>query len=263
MENTELSRQTIAVETTVYDLIETINNSKRIEDACSHVEQFLLGMGYNLLSVKFCDTLDEHPAVRPFGKFPCAISELSKKMLSTGGCPISKEALRHLSPFDALTIDAARYTDFLSKRFLDELRKMEHKHIAVIPILIGRGLFICNVGLNQTSFKGEAREELVSVMCQVMVNLLTRFSDLATYFEPRRLSLTEAEMVLLVSNGSTVSEIAESMSLSDITVRAYLENACKRVGAKTIHHLVAKSLAWGEIPNLHAVEDSDKGHSPR
>ena len=101
----------------VLDLLTVVRSCQNIEDACLLLESFLKERGAVLLSVKFCDIDDRKPAIRPFGRYPCAISQLSAELRESGGCPLTKEAIKQLAPFDALLIDDRKYPDFLSKRF--------------------------------------------------------------------------------------------------------------------------------------------------
>ena len=73
-----------------------LHEAKDIAQACEAIEQNLQIEGYDLLSVKFCDTLDQKPALRPFSRYPRAISELSTALRDKGGCPISREVLARL-----------------------------------------------------------------------------------------------------------------------------------------------------------------------
>lgn len=252
MNLTENFDKTFEVESSVRELLNEINKSDTVQEACVLLEKYLLGLGHRLLSVKFCDTKDEQPPIRPFVRYPSALSELSENLSETGGCPISREALHRLTPFDALDIDSSRYADFMSKRFLEELAKLDYLQVAVIPVLIGRGFFVCNIGVNDGSFVGEAREELVSTICIVFVNILRKFEILTVAFRPKRLSLVEAEIILLLCNGNTLSEVAASVGFSEFAVIAFLEQAKVNMKAKTVYHLIAKAVAQGEVPNLLA-----------
>ncbi len=216
------------------------------------IEDQLQSMGYNLLSVKFCDTLDEKPAVRPFSRYPKAISELSAALRAQGGCPISKEVLTRLSPFDAKTIEMVNYSGFLDARFLQELAKMEHQHIAVIPIIFGRGLAVYTVGMKGHRFVDGTREEIVNFVCNANAVLLCTFPEIATLFEPKKLTLLEAQIVSLFGNGNSLSEISTTTGLSDITVNMILNLAAEKLGARNQAHLLTRALATGEILNMQS-----------
>ncbi len=123
-----------------FSLSRNIADSDNLENACQVYEEYLKQYGLSLLSVKFCDVEGEHPALRPFAGYPNAISKLSGELRDIGGCPITKEAIKQLAPFDAVQINSRDYTDFLSARFLAELKKMDHHHIAVVPLLVGTGI---------------------------------------------------------------------------------------------------------------------------
>ena len=67
-----------------------------------------------------------------------------------------------------------------------------------------------------------------------------------------RLSNRERECLRHVAAGCSMKEVAKALALSPYTVREYLDNASRRLGARSLPQLV--SLAWqrgeidGELP---------------
>lgn len=234
-------------------LVDEMCLARDVNSACTILEKQLQVMDSDLLSVKFCDLLDEKPAIRPFGAYPNSISQMASKLQSSGGCPISKEAQQRLAPFDAMSIDHSMHLDFLSSRFLRELKKMDHAHIAVIPVVFGRGLAVFTIGLNEKRFEGRVRETLINFICNATASLIGRFPDVANIFEAKQLSSIEARSVLLCSNGHSDLEIGKVMSLSEHAVSTLLRNATKKLGAKNRSHLTSKALALGEISNMQCT----------
>ncbi len=208
---------------------------------------------FELLSIKFCDLQDEKPAIRPYGAYPQIMSDLAVDLRDTGGCPISKEAQRRLSPFDAMGIQQADHFDFLSKRFLQELRKMNHAHIAVIPIVFGRGLAVYTVGLKEKKFEGQLREALIGLICNATAALIGQFPDVSKLFEAKLLSSGEAHCVMLGSNGHSDAEIGAILGFSHFVVDAYFKSAAEKMGAKNRSHLTSRALAKGEISNVQCT----------
>jgi len=223
-----------------------------VEAACEILDEQLNIQGNDLLSVKFCDLMDEKPAIRPFGRYPRVVSEMATELRQIGGCPISREAQLRLRPFDAMEIEKSAYPDFLSARFLQELKKMDHKHIAVIPIILGRGLGVFTVGLNEQRFEGRKKDALVNFICAATSCLVSHFPEVSTIFETKKLFSMESQCVLLCSNGHTDAEIGKVMNLSEITVAMILSRAAEKLGAKSRAHLVSKALAAGEISNMQS-----------
>ncbi len=238
------------------DLIALANQLRSAKDvnwACAVLSQQLKLLNFELLSVKFCDLQDEKPPIRPYGAYPRVISDLAVELRDTGGCPISKEAQQRLSPFDAMHIQQTAQFDFLSKRFLQELQKMNHAHIAVIPIVIGRGLAVYTIGLMDTKFIGETREMLVGLICSATTLLIGQFPDVSTLFEAKLLSSNEARCVMLGSNGHSDFEIGKILGLSEHVVKHLFDSAADKLEAKTRPHLTSKALARGEISNMHCT----------
>lgn len=230
-------------------LISDLANSKDIPSACLVLKDYLSDMGFELLSVKFCDIEDELPAIRPFGNYPCAISELSTAMYPNGGCPLTKEAIRVLYPFDAFEIHQTDYPDFLSRRFLQEIRKMAHEHIAVVPIILGRGLALFTIGLANLSFAGQTRELIISTVSQSTILLIGRFPEIANFFSPKCLSLLEAEILFLSANGFNDVEIGEMRNFGALTVNMIFNNAARKLNARNRSQAISTALSMGEISN--------------
>lgn len=244
----------------VLDLLAATRSCQNIEEACLLLESFLKERGITLLSVKFCDIDDRKPAIRPFGRYPCAISQLSVELRESGGCPLTREAVKQLAPFDALAIDDRKYPDFLSKRFLQELRKLDHSHIAVIPVVLGHGLMLVTAGLGDHDFKGTCRDLLVGTVCSFSIAIVHRFNEAAALFESEVLSRLEARVLFLFCSGFSPGQIPEIIDLSEVTVAIILRNVIRKLGAANIGEAVAKALAMGEIGNLQSPDDVSLEH---
>lgn len=238
----------------VLGLVAAIRSCQDIESACLLLETFLRKQDIALLSVKFCDIDDKKPAIRAFGRYPCAISQLSVELRESGGCPLTKEAVKRLMPFDAFTIDERDYPDFLSKRFLQELRKIDHGHIAVIPVIFGQGLMLVTAGLGERAFKGECRDELISIACSFGVAIAHRFNEVAVLFESEILSRLEARVLFLFCSGFCRSQIAEMINLNEVTIAIILRSVIRKLGAANSGEAIARALAMGEIGNLQSSD---------
>ena len=231
-----------------------ISNSEDLHSACLLVKEYFSHNGVDLLGVTFCDLVGEHPAMRPFRQYPDTVIQLSLQLRERGGCPVVGEAKRLCHPFDALQIESARYPEFLSQRFLKELRKLGHYHIPVTPVMLGRGLAIFSTGFREKAFDNEAKVLLVNTICQVTAAIIGRFPEVTKLFEPESLSTIEAEMLLFSSNGSSTSEIASQLGWSEIAVNMILDSAVRKLGARSRAHAVTRALVLGEISNMQIGE---------
>lgn len=240
-------------------LASAIRTCRDIESACLLLASLLRQQEITLLSVKFCDIKDKRPAIRAYGAYPGAISQLAADMRDSGGCPMSKEAKKRLMPFDAFAISEQDYPDFLSKRFMQELRKLEHSHIAVVPVIIGQGLMLITAGLEKRKFEGEIRDQLVNVVCCFGVAIVNRFAEIAVLFESEVLSRLEVRVLFLFCSGFCPSEISETIDLNEVTITLILRSVIRKLGAANIGEAIAKALAMGEIGNMqpHRTHPSD------
>ena len=244
-----------------FDPIESVSQLRTANDvnwACAVLAQQLKLADFELLSIKFCDLHDEKPAIRPYGAYPQIISDPAVDLRDTGGCPISKEAQKRLVPFDAMAIQQADHLDFLSKRFLQEVTKMKHSHIAVIPIVFGRGLAVYTIGLKEKRFAGQLREALIGLICNATAALIGQFPEVSKLFEAKLLSSREARCAMLGSNGHSDFEIGTVLGFSEFVVNAIFKAAAEKLSAKNRSHLTSLALAKGEISNVQCTLTDSK-----
>ncbi|MEM7068309.1 MAG: helix-turn-helix transcriptional regulator [Pseudomonadota bacterium] len=227
-----------------------ISNSDDLYSACLILEDYLSYYDLQLRSVVFGRAGATNPENRAFRKDPQVLVNLSAELRETNGCPVFGKASRLRHAFDALQMRKDEMPCFLSKRYLDELAKLGHKSIAVIPIGIGSGLAAFSIGMGDKYFAGELRASLVYAMCQISIAIISRFPDVTKLFETRCLSTFEAEVMLLCANGFSNSEIAQITNLSERSVNMLFDNAALKLGARNQAHAISKSLAKGEISNL-------------
>ena len=65
--------------------------------------------------------------------------------------------------------------------------------------------------------------------------------------ERRTLSDRERQVVRLIADGHSGPEIADELHISHDTVRTHVRNAMTKLGARSRAHLVAKSIAQGQV----------------
>jgi len=235
------------VEDSILDLLELISGVSDVGAACLCLEEYLSQFGYTLLSVKFCDSEDELPAIRSFGNYPCEIKELSEKLRETGGCPMTQEAIRLLRPFDALAIEDVRYPDFLSRRFLQEIRKTGHSHIAVVPVSLNRGIALFSIGLGEETFTGKVHDFLIATISQTTIFLLTKFPELSQLFVPKVLNPLQSHCLMLHANGANEKQIGHVLKISEFTVQAVLNSCMETLNAHNRAHAAVKAVRLGEF----------------
>lgn len=228
-----------------------IADCNNLEEACRFFEADLELDGLVLLSVKFCDLEGKSPAIRPFAGYSTVISNLSIELRDKGGCPITREAIKYLAPFEVTQINPRDYNDFLSARFLAELSKMGHQHIAGIPMLVGQGLMLVTIGLGDRSFSGEFREQLIMNTCNFGILVAQRFGDVANLFQSSVLSQNQAQALFLYASGFTIKQISQTFRLGEVTVNLLLKGACKKLGARNVAEATARAIGRGEISNLY------------
>ena len=251
-----------AAETRI-DLVRKIAHAEDVESAAKALQAYFLAFDAHLMSVKFCDSVDTGTAIRPFCAYSDATIAVSQQILAQGGCPFTKEAIHRLSAFDSCSIDRSRYATFLDRRFFAEIDKMGHRHIAIVPIMVGRALALFTIGLHDRPFKGAVRDEIVDTIAQVMPAFIERFQGIRTIFEKKHLSALESQVVQLLFEGSQPSEIEPVVGLSELTITLLIGNASQKLQASNRQNLIYKALALGEIaqsPSLRSAGQSALTH---
>ena len=202
----------------------------------------------------FADMKDEQPAIRPFTNVSEALRYASVRLREFGGCPIMREAKTRKHPFRYGSIDKSNYPGFLERRFFQEFEKLQYADVAVVPIVIGRGLTTFTIGLKDKQFAGELRNDLISLVCVYSTCLISRYPELIGRFKSTTLNNTEAKILLFCSNGNSLDEIGELLGLSELSIRMILDNAVKKLGTTSRAQAIAKSMAMGELSNLQIGE---------
>lgn len=245
------------------ELVHNIAHAEDVSAAALALESHLETFDAHLLSVKFCDTTDPGTVIRPFCTYPDAAIAVSQQIQVQGGCPFTKEAMHRLSAFDSCNIDRSQYATFLDRRFFAEIDKAGHRHIAIVPVLLGRALALFTIGLGERPFKGHMREMIVEAIGQAMPAFIERFQGIKTIFEKKHLSDLERQIVQLLFEGSRPSDIQSTIGFSELTISLLISNASHKLQAKNSQSLIYKALALGEIsqmPAIHSVGPSRELH---
>ena len=231
-----------------------ISASADVSSACEIMARHLKHLDLTLISVVFCDLDGMHAPIRPYRDMPQSLILLSTQFQELGGCPNIKEAERLRKPFDALQIDRNKYPDFLDQRFLDELAKLGHRHVLVLPIALGRGLANIVIGTGNQSISVELQAELFSSIGQCFGAVVTRFPEITKLFAPKILSAIQAKILFLLSIGMSRSEITGLLDVGQHTIGMLLADAQQRLRATSTTHALAKALALGEFSNMNIGE---------
>ena len=234
----------------VIDLIKEITAAETIEAGCASLASFYGSLECELLSVKFYDCKDDTQYIRPYFIYPDGLLQVSSELMAMGGCPFSKEAKRIMQPFDSYSIDQSRYASFTERRFFREISKTGHKRIAVLPIMIGRGIALITVGLFTQPFSGPLRDTICNSIAHIVAAFISRFPEISTLFEEKVLTGTERKLLRKMCDGQPRDEIAYELGISELTVDIFLTAAKQKMGADNVPQLIYKSMVAGEISSL-------------
>ena len=229
-------------------LLSKIASAKDIPAASLSFDEHLENYGAQLLSVKFCDSAEGGNIIRPFFGYPDGVAKVSGQLIENGGCPFTKESMRRMEAFDSCTIDRTVYDTLLDRRFFQEIDKLEHRHIAIVPIMIGRAIALFTIGLGVEAFKGRIREIITETIGQIAPAFIDRFPEIKTIFEQKHLSDLERKVLVLYCEGCELADIETEIGLSELTIRHLIQNASRKLEAKNPKQLIYIAIALGEIP---------------
>ena len=237
------------------ELVHNIAAADDVSSAAWALQDHLKIFNAHLLSIKFCDIAEPGTTIRPFCIYPDAAIEVSQQIQVQGGCPFTKEAMLRLSAFDSCSIDRSKYATFLDRRFFAEIEKAGHRHIAVVPIMLGRAMALFTIGLADQPFKGHLREMIVEAIGQAMPAFIERFQGIKSIFEKKYLSDLERQVVQLLFEGSKGADIEAAIGLSQLTISLLISNASRKLQAANSQGLVYKALALGEISQTPPIQN--------
>ena len=243
-------------------LISKIESAQNINIASLELEKHFKSFDAHLLSIKFCDSAKGGDTIRPFHAYSDSIAKVSGQLQEQGGCAFIKEAKRRLGAFDSFAIDRSVYNTFLDRRFFQEIDKLEHRHIAIVPILIGIAIALFTIGLGVEPFKGRMREIITETICQIVPAFIVRFPEIKTIFEQKYLSDLERRILVQFCEGSEMGDIVREIGLSELTIMQLIQNASRKLKTKNSKRLIYVALALGEIPHPNSrMIETGRSHS--
>jgi DNA-binding CsgD family transcriptional regulator len=229
--------------------IANIGFTNDLGGACVEFARFLKRIDVQLLSVKFCDVGDRAKILRPYTAYHQAMQQFRTGPGYPDGCPFSREAMKRLRPFSLESIDRSQYTGLNDRRFFKELEKTGHSNIAIVPVMIGRGLSLITIGLGGSSFAGAVRSLVTDACSHFVAAFVARYPDVSKLFEKKVLNQSQRETVLLACEGLCDEEIGRRLELSSVAVQMIFESAAKRLGTSNRAATVYRSVILGEIPS--------------
>ncbi|MEP0944730.1 MAG: LuxR C-terminal-related transcriptional regulator [Rhizobiaceae bacterium] len=236
--------------------LQRLSKSSNLRDACDIAQEYFRHLDVDLVSVIFCSNDDSVPAIRPFRNLPQALVDLAPKMQELGGCPIKREAQWRLRPFDWKQISKSDHPDFMFQRFLSEVDKLSYAMVLAVPVIIGRGIAVFSVGIDEHRVGSQVREDVMTAICQIATAMISRFPELATLFEAKKLTTLQATVMLFAIQGFSNKAIAESLGLGEVAVNLVIRSAQEKLGASNFAQAVAKALAMGEFAHMQ-IGDHD------
>ncbi len=234
------------------DLLADLFNLKKLRggsvEACGiRVARFFAERGWTLL---YFSIFHENNEIEPYHIYidvPDHILAMCEEFKSAGGCPIVREALRIVQPFDVLDHDYTKYDDDLSRRYGLAFRDLAFPKIIAVPVQIGGGVEFIVLAGDPSSGRTIPEELAATLAYQLMVNIATRFPEIRKHFERKKLTTREAQILSLTADGLVEAEIAKTLEISPNTVRTHIENIKRKMDARNKTHAVALAIETREI----------------
>ena len=226
-------------------------NSSLFFESCELAEAQFRSIGGELMSVSLCRTMGSVVPETVFLNFPQVLRKLADGIKNRGGCPIWQEAVHRRSHFDALEVDPISHKDFMSSRFLIEMRKLNYRRVWVVPLSLGDGFAVATIGMSKKQDSRDVDERCIAFTYQFLLNICSKFEFSQHKFSQGSLSTLEAQVLILATGGTSDSQIASLLGFSEFAIEGFFKSAMTRLAAKNRIHLIAIALAHGEILNVH------------
>lgn len=116
----------------------------------------------------------------------------------------------------------------------------------VVPICFGSFVagYICSTEFQDDVIFDEKTLSSFSLYGKLIGNYLQSSIETAT---PTQLSKRELEVMKRISQGESTKEMADSMNISELTVKQYVKTAIKKLGASNRSHAVGELFRKGII----------------
>ena len=227
--------------------LQKISDATDVLEACLAIKQYTLSLNSELLYLIICDKDYLVNTAPVYSGYPEYFNQIIIDLRQIGGCPFIKEATRLLRPINSTAVDRSRYASTLEKRFFMEIEKLDHDHIAVIPVVYGRGVLIASIGFYNQPFSGQLHERVCGAFPHIAVTWLSRFPEIKALFEKKVLTEFERDLVQMLCDGFSLSEICKEVGLSAHTVDLIISQTAGKLGAVNREQLSLRALVLGEI----------------
>ena len=228
-------------------IIEQLRVSDSLEAASETLKSFLGQFDIRLMSVKFADSWDQCPAIRPLSGYPHCIGEVCVKLQSQGGCPFTKEAISRLEPFELNDIDRSKYASPLDNKFFMTLEQECLHDILIVPIKIKRALALYTMDLSSAKFNTITKSSVYEIFEAATREFVSQFPAISTLFEQTHFSKIEGQILAMQCLGFSAERIVAETELSELTIKHILKNAAEKIGAKNMEQLIYRAMRLNEL----------------
>ena len=218
-----------------------------VELCGERIAQFFSGLGWRLI---YLSIFHEDNMVQPrhiYVDVPDHVMEMCMEFKPLGGCPLAREALRCVQPFDVLHHDYSDYDDDLSRRYLEAFSGLGFKTVITVPVQFGEGVTVIVLGRIESVPNAISRSLATTISYQLMVKFAARFPEVEAHFKSKKLTAREAHILSLTACGLVETEVAKVLSISPYTVRTHIQNIKLKMDAKNKVHAVALAIEAHEI----------------
>lgn len=206
-------------------------------------------------------------ATRTFlSELPAELTVICTGFDATVGCPIVRKAVETLCDFDAIQADFSKHHDFLSKRYLGEIKKLPFDQLAVVPVKLDNWVHVFFLGLNEIDYSGLARRQICCAIGSYVAALSIHFEDHEMEGEgifskkTKKLKKREKECLIWSARGKTSSEIATILGLSEHTINHYINFTTKKMGAVNKVQAVSFAICSGELKSKDIFRNIDQSY---
>lgn len=230
----------------LWNALAEIDGAEDLGGACQALARFSKSAGAHLLLVKIADLVRPDKSVRPWSDFTDDVRVQGQLLQTVGGCVFHRESLARMRPYLFSEILRKDYASLTERRFFVEVEKLGYADIFAIPVVVGRGMALVLIGLENRMSAGEG-QGMVDAFTHLIASVLSKFPEVGKLFRERRLTEMEANIVLLRARGQSPASIKAETGLSELGQGMLIERACGKLGARKHFELVRLATLAGEL----------------
>ena len=227
-------------------LASDIGGARSLDDLDAAIERFSDAAPYQILHIGVCqmDKISVRDIIysRPIAGTSVCLNEFLEGIKPM----VINEALALMAPFDLLKHEFQTCKTSSFRQLREITTEMDLEGAIAIPYVHENTMSVIIIRLPYEIFL-ENMSKILPVLFLLLSKTFVRFPTLAKWPEEYLLTDREAEVLQISSQGVLEKDIAKLLCISVNTVRVHIENAKRKLKARSKGHAVMIAAQSGEI----------------